>query len=57
MRVTRTSRGTLEVLLDAIRTDDDAAAAAAAPNDADEPARAKAWDPRAPLPGPDATGQ
>ncbi|HEX6136632.1 MAG TPA: DUF3108 domain-containing protein [Casimicrobiaceae bacterium] len=59
MRVTRTARGTLEVLLDSIRTD---AADAAAP-DAVEPPRPEEsaafppWNPREPLPGPDSKGQ
>jgi hypothetical protein len=59
MRITRTSRGTLEVLLDSIRTDADDAAAIAAIDQprANEPSQARAWNPMAPIPGPDATGQ
>jgi hypothetical protein len=54
MRITRTSRGTLEVLLDSIRTDADAMAAAEAPV---EPSAPRASNPMAPMPGPDSTGQ
>ena len=57
MRVTRTSRGTLEVLLDSIRTDDtgaDAADAEAASAPSTPPDQ---WNPMQPMPGPDATGQ
>jgi len=56
MRIARTSRGTLEVLLDSIRTDADAAATAAAevPVEASAP---RASNPMAPIPGPDSTGQ
>ncbi|MDQ2916666.1 MAG: DUF3108 domain-containing protein [Pseudomonadota bacterium] len=58
MRITRTSRGTLEVLLDSIRAD----ATDAPGTDAEPPRRSdntpfKPWNPMAPVPGPDATGQ
>jgi hypothetical protein len=59
MRVTRTSRGTLEVLLDSIRTDEDGVAN----RDADDQPRPdvtplfRPWNPMEPVPGPDATGQ
>ena len=57
MRVTRTSRGTLEALLDSIRTDD---AGAAEPDDR-APAAAespfKPWNPMEPVSGPDSHGQ
>ena len=56
MRITRTSRGTLEVLLDSIRTDADAAATAAAEALVEPPAP-RASNPMAPMPGPDSTGQ
>ena len=56
MRITRTSRGTLEVLLDSIRTDADAAATAAAEVAVDASAP-RASNPMAPMPGPDSTGQ
>ena len=56
MRITRTSRGTLEVLLDSIRTDADAAAMAAAEAPV-EPSAPRASNPMAPMPGPDSTGQ
>ncbi|MGE5169447.1 MAG: DUF3108 domain-containing protein, partial [Rudaea sp.] len=54
MRVTRTSRGTLEVLLDAIRTDADADAVAPPPED---PPAFAPGNPVAPFPNPDNTGQ
>jgi hypothetical protein len=56
MRITRTSRGTLEVLLDSIRTDADAAATAAVEAPVEPPAP-RASNPMAPMPGPDSTGQ
>jgi hypothetical protein len=56
MRITRTSRGTLEVLLDSIRTDADAAAMAAGEAPVEPPAP-RASNPMAPMPGPDSTGQ
>lgn len=58
MRVTRTSRGTLEVLLDSIRSDGaEAAAAETAPQPTDDNAPFKPWNPMEPVPGPDAHGQ
>ena len=54
MRVTRTSRGTLEVLLDSIRTD--ATADAVEPPADEHPVFAPA-NPTAPFPNPDNTGQ
>jgi len=56
MRITRTSRGTLEVLLDSIRTDADAADTAAGEMPVELPAP-RASNPMAPMPGPDSTGQ
>ena len=58
MRITRTSRGTLEVLLDSIRSDADASTAAPIdehPNEERPPARPP--DLMQPMPGPDMTGQ
>jgi hypothetical protein len=51
MRVTRTSRGTLEALLDAIRTDDASGATDADRQPADDNTPIKPPDPRAPDPG------
>ena len=57
MRVTRTSRGTLEVLLDSIRTDASSPYADIAEPRPDDNAVPKAWDPTAPVPGPESHGQ
>lgn len=58
MRVSRPAGGTLEVLLDAIRTDGAATASSdAAASQADETAVDKPWNPMEPMPGPDAHGQ
>ena len=57
MRVTRTSRGTLEVLLDSIRTDASSPYADIAEPRPDDNAAPKAWDPMAPVPGPESHGQ
>jgi hypothetical protein len=59
LRVTRTPRGTLQAMIDEIRTDEPAPydpddAATARP---EVTAQAKAWNPMEPLPGPDARGQ
>ncbi len=58
MRITRTSRGTLEALLDSIRTDASAASDAGAERARpDDSAPFPPWNPMAPVPGPDAHGQ
>jgi hypothetical protein len=56
MRVSRTSRGTLEAVLDAIRTDADGNVVDEPQTQDVEPAFRPA-DPTAPVPGPDNTGQ
>jgi hypothetical protein len=57
MRVTRTSRGTLEVLLDAIRGDASSLYADTAEPQPDDNAAPRAWDPMATVPGPESHGQ
>ena len=57
MRVTRTSRGTLEALLDAIRADSSSPYADAAEPQPDDNPAFQASDPTAPFPGPESHGQ
>jgi len=57
MRVTRTSRGTLEVLLDSIRADDAGAETPDAGPSPEVSTPPDQWNPMQPMPGPDATGQ
>ena len=58
MRVTRTSRGTLEALLDSIRTDaTDAPATDERAPPAEENSPFKPWNPMEPVSGPDSHGQ
>jgi hypothetical protein len=57
MRVTRTSRGTLEVLLDAIRGDASSPYADTAEPQPGDNAAPRAWDPMATVPGPESHGQ
>lgn len=57
MRVTRTSRGTLEVLLDSIRGDAPDAGAHADQPGPDDRSPFKPWNPMEPVAGPDAHGQ
>ena len=57
MRVTRTSRGTLEVLLDSIRADASSPYADASKMQPDDNPAFQASDPTAPFPGPESHGQ
>jgi hypothetical protein len=57
MRVTRTSRGTLEVLLDSIRADKSSPYADASKMEPDNNPAFQASDPTAPFPGPESHGQ
>ena len=57
MRVTRTSRGTLEVLLDSIRADESSPYADASKMQPDNNPAFQASDPTAPFPGPESHGQ
>jgi len=57
MRVTRTSRGTLEVLLDSIRADESSPYVDASKMQPDDNPAFQASDPTAPFPGPESHGQ
>jgi hypothetical protein len=57
MRVTRTSRGTLEVLLDSIRADESSPYADASKMEPENNPAFQASDPTAPFPGPESHGQ